>query len=50
MNELVKTDKYDTINTTYTTTMVHYVIKFMSKPYTLQEKHRVMEKSVLLMT
>ena len=38
MAALVKTDKYGSINTTYTTKMGYYVIKFMSKPYTLQEE------------
>ena len=35
MAALVQNDTYGAINTTYTTTMGYYVIKFMSKPYTL---------------
>ena len=30
MDVLVQTNKYGAINTTYTTTMIYYVIKFMS--------------------
>ena len=38
MAVLVQTVKYGAINTTDTTTMVYYVIKFMLEPYTLQEE------------
>ena len=38
MVELLQTGKYGAINTTDTATMGYYVIKFMSKPYTLQEE------------
>ena len=38
MAMLVKTGKYGAISTTYTTKMVNYVIKFVSKSYTLQEE------------
>ena len=38
MAALVQTNKYGDINTTYTTTMGYYVIKFMSEAYTLQEE------------
>ena len=36
MDELVQTGQYGDINTTYTSTMGYYVIKFVSEPYTLQ--------------
>ena len=35
MSAFVQTVKYGAINTTYTTTMVHYVIKFLSEAYTI---------------
>ena len=38
VSSLVKPDKYGTINTIDTTTMVYYVIKFIPEPYTLQEE------------
>ena len=38
MSALVQTGKYGAINTTYTTAMVYYVIKFLSEGYTLQEE------------
>ena len=38
MASLVRTGQYGNINTTYTDTMVYYVIKFTSEPYTLQEE------------
>ena len=37
MSELVQTGKFGTINTTYTNTMGHYVIKSVLEAYTLQE-------------
>ena len=37
MAALVQTGQYDDINTTDTTTMTYYVIKFLSESYTLQE-------------
>ena len=37
MAELVQTDKWGSIDATDTTTMVYYVIKLMSEPYTIQE-------------
>ena len=36
MAELVQTDKWGSIDATDTTTMVYYVIKLMSEPYTIQ--------------
>ena len=36
MSALLKTAKYAAINTSDTTTMVYYVIKFISEAYTLQ--------------
>ena len=38
MYSLVQTDKYGAINTTDTSTIGYYVIKFMPEPYTLQEE------------
>ena len=38
MDALVETDKYDSINTTYTTTTGYNLIKFMSETYTLQKE------------
>ena len=37
MSALVQNGKYGAINTTNTTTMGYYVIKFLSEAYTLQE-------------
>ena len=39
MDELVKTGKCGFINIIDTTTMVYYVIKFVSEAYTLQEEN-----------
>ena len=36
MAELMKTDKYGSINTTYSSTIGYYVVEFISEAYTLQ--------------
>ena len=41
MSSLVQYDKYGYINTTCTTTNGHYVIKFISEAYTLQNNTTV---------
>ena len=38
MAELVQNYQYSAINTTYTSTMGYYVIKFMSETYILEEE------------
>ena len=38
MASLVQTGQYGAINTTYTSTIGYYVIKFTSELYTLQEE------------
>ena len=50
MAALVQTGKYGNNNKTYTTNIENYVIKFVSKIYTLQEEKHVMDKSVLLVS
>ena len=44
MAPLVQLGKYDAINTEYPTTMVCYVIKYLSEPYTLQEDQAIYGK------
>ena len=44
MASLVQYGKYDTINKTYTRTMGHYVIKFVSEVYNLQYDNTCDEK------